>query len=260
MKTVIYLFIIGICFYSCSSNKNSVTGNTKVVNENFLLKSMDTLTIEITTFCFQKQEICFDTITKKFVSRSEDILEVLENDILDTLVFKYDTLNILPVNMHFGKNDVVDQFFNLFNILVGIRNNVSNKDSNKNYFDSLEVKTSSFFDLNIETPLVVLDTMKYNYKYYEGERILEGTTNLFVELKIDRLEECNLNYLLIKNDTIRQNDFVIHRYKSMNDICEKFDFTLSFKTNEKNIIDWSNIFYLDDWILEHFEFPKENKK
>ena len=99
--------------------------------------------------------------------------------------------------------------------------------------------------------------MKNDYKYYKGEKILKGSIGLFVELKIDRLEEGKLNYLKIRYYTIRLNDLVIHRFKSINDYCKEFDFSLSFKTNDKNIKNWSSIFDFDDWILEYFKFPIE---
>lgn len=260
MKTVFILCIVAIFSISCNTYKKSETWQQKGKYENFISKSKDTLTVEITTFCFQKQNICFDTFAKKIVCKSNDLLDVLDNDILDTFVYRYDTLNLLPVNIRSGENTVVDQFFNLFRILGYIKNDVFNKDYSINYFDSLAVKTSSFFDLNIKTPVVLHDTMKYDYEYYKGKKIFKGSTNLIVELKIDRLEDGNLNYLKIRHDTIRQNDFVIHRYKSVNDFCREFDFTLSFKTNDKNITNWSSIFDFDEWILEYFKYPQEKMK
>ena len=260
MKINIFLctLFFSLLFFNCSIYKSqNCQENYKSENEmndNY----DDTMTIVFLTYCLEKQNFCMDSLRCFFTANTEDGLWRF-SDQPENFSFskKHDTLNILPINIRFGKNVVVDQFFNLFNILVNIRNNVYNKDYSINYFDSLAIKTSSFFDLDNKTPVILLDTMKYEYSYYEGEKILKDSTSLFVELKIDRLEECNLNYLKIRHDTIRQNDFVVHRYKSINDFCEEFDFTLSFKTNEKNIMDSSSIFDFDEWILEYFKFPQE---
>jgi hypothetical protein len=261
---IFYIFcilVISLFFITCKVGDSHIHADNNMVKKELHSQFKDTMFISSETYCFQSNNICMDSLCCIFSANSNDGLwRFSDNPENYTFVNKLDTFYINPINFQNENIEISNQFLKLFKVLGCIKNSIKNSLKISNLLDSLSVPTSSFFDLNIETPLVVLDTMKYNYKYYEGERILEGTTNLFVELKIDRLEECNLNYLLIKNDTIRQNDFVIHRYKSINDICEKFDFTLSFKTNEKNIIDWSYIFDLDDWILEHFEFPKENKK
>lgn len=235
MKTSKYVFylntLIGIAiiciFVACSSNK-PCGGIVKVpVTDN----SNDTIILNEHTYFLSKQNLYLDTIIANLYFSNEAIVDKYSWKDVKRLR-NYDTIVIKPLNFKTDRKEIFHQFLLLFDIIGSYKGLIIDGHMKKSIIDSIIINSSSFFDLDQNFPLTVLDTINIEYETIDNEI---KNTNLFVEININKFEESNLNKLFVKLDTMHFGQSTIYKYTSDNLMNNDVIFDIKLKTDNADL-------------------------
>jgi len=193
---------------------------------------IDTIFEENEKICFPRINFCFDSIdliNKFYCSENFDLDKNRER----ILISKTKTTNIYPLDLSKANDSmIIERFLKLLDILNAFHEKIEFNKLNKHFPDSINLKTSYFFDFSKKNKIQAIDTINYPFI---NETLQHVNLVLNLDMKIEGDE--NLNDIHTTHSYVKFPDKIIHEFKSTNEHNKYLKFDLKFIVNDKKYFD-----------------------
>jgi len=238
MSKISYLiggFLFILIIYSCSYKTSDLSsGRRKPPPIDWTPPGYDTLPID-TVFvdyekiCFPPINFCFDSfdlITYSYIPEGTDYANFKKPQIF----YNTKTIDIYPLDLKIASDSqIINKFLKLLEIEDAFYANIVYKELPRKMFDSVQLKTSYFFDYSKKNKIHAIDTL--NYCFISDEK--KGYLDVIIELNMEISGDDNLNQLVLTRSRILNTDSVIYQYKSKNEHCKNLKFDMKFIVLDK---------------------------